>query len=74
MKMKFVVITENGKVIGTHSASDSPREGAVARLVAGPGQQAHEVEVEISAPPSTSKVIDEFHQSLEKIIGSRGKT
>jgi hypothetical protein len=74
MKQKLVVITKDGKVVTPHLVNDSPVGGAVARLVARQGQQAHEVEIEAPARFSTPKVIDEFHRTIEEELSRRAAT
>lgn len=48
---KLLVITEAGRVVGTQVLAEPPSRPAraTAMLQAGPGQQAHELEIEVPA-------------------------
>ena len=69
MKQKLIVITNtDGKVVGTQVQDDAVSPGVVARLVAGPGQKLHTIEVEVPARFATRKDIDQFHAQLEGLL------
>lgn len=62
---KLVVITEGGRVVGTQVVAEPPRRAArvTAMLQAGPGQQRHEVEIEV--PPRLGpEEIHAFHEQI----------
>lgn len=75
MMQRVSVITQAGKVVGVYvpppPASD-PR-APLARLVAGPRQQIHEVQIDVPALLKRSKDIDAFHAAVRKELKKRGK-
>jgi hypothetical protein len=64
------VITQAGRVVGVQvDASEGSAQGApVARLGAGPGQQAHRIELEPPAKVTSAKAIERFHRAIERKI------
>jgi hypothetical protein len=68
---KFVVITEGGRVVGTQAltAPTGPHPGATMVLRAGPGQQRHEIEVEVPARFGSAAEIDAFHALIAGRLG-----
>ena len=76
--MKITVITDpDGSVVGTASHSEGEAEAArrgepVGRLIAGPGQTAHEIEL-----PSRLAQVEsaaEFHQALQQHLASSARS
>ncbi|HEX7441302.1 MAG TPA: hypothetical protein VF319_14520 [Caldimonas sp.] len=65
------VITQAGRVVGVQIDSTEPaaHDGPVARLVAGPGQQAHRLDLELPSKLKTAKAIERFHAAVERTIG-----
>ena len=69
--VRLVVISENGRLVGTHVPDGGRRDpkGPSARIVAGPGQALHEVEIE--RPPDLSRIgaVDAFHELIRRKAG-----
>ena len=62
------VITQAGKVVGVYVPPPPPTDprAPIARLVAGPRQQIHEVMIAVPAVLKRSKDIDAFHAAVRK--------
>jgi hypothetical protein len=73
VKQKLTVIVDaDGEVVGTQVQDYPLPEGvASARLVAGPGQKRHEIEVEVPARFATPKDIDQFHAHVKSQLPSK---
>ena len=67
---KLIVITENGKVIGTQLAVAAPHAAAAATVVlsVGPGQSRFEVMAHMPDKFNTEHDIARFHASLYEIV------
>lgn len=67
---KITIITEEGRLVGTHIAPPGrpDGEGPSARVVAGPGQMLREIEVDFPVPSSISNLeaVKEFHEKIRK--------
>jgi hypothetical protein len=68
---KFVVITEGGRVVGTQAVTGQAgrHPGVTVVLDAGPGQQRHEVEVEMPARLDTPDKVQAFHDLVAGRLG-----
>jgi hypothetical protein len=68
---KVRVITEGGRVVGTQvvaaHAGRHPQVTAVLRV--GPGQQQHEIEVEVPAQFNGPDEIQAFHDLIAEMLG-----
>lgn len=71
---RIAVLTQAGKVVGVYvppaPATDS--RTPVARIVAGPRQQIHEVMAEVPARLERSKDVEAFHAAVRKLL-KKGK-
>ena len=68
MKRRLIVITDaDGKIVGTQVHEDVPASpGSVfARLVPGPNQKRHEIEIEMPPRFVTRKDIEQFHAHVK---------
>jgi hypothetical protein len=65
---RIIVISEAGRLVGTHIPSDQKRstKGPVARIVAGPGQALHEVKVKVPDKFSDYEAINSFHELVRR--------
>lgn len=60
---KFLVITEDGRIVGTQPLTEPKgRPRVTAALQAGPGQKLHELEIELPKRLKGAKEIEAFHQ------------
>jgi hypothetical protein len=68
------VITQAGKVVGVYVPPPPPTDSRapIARLVAGPRQQLHEVMADVPALLKSSKDINAFHAAMRKEL-KKGK-
>jgi hypothetical protein len=82
MKRRIVVITDNkGEIVGTQAHEELPYTadsgsahgaGSVfARLVPGPGQKRHEVEIELPARFSRREDITRFHADVKSQLHAK---
>jgi hypothetical protein len=65
------VITQAGRVVGVQVDVLRPAgtNGPAARLVAGPGQLAHRIELRVPAKLATAQQIERFHTAVGAKIG-----
>ena len=72
---RLVVISEGGRVVGTQvvAARVGRQPGATAALVAGPGQQRHEIDIEVPARFGSPAEVDAFHQLVAGRLGLKSK-
>jgi hypothetical protein len=66
--VRLVVISENGRLVGTHVPGGGRHEpkGPAARIVAGPGQTLHEIEIERPTDLSRPGAVDAFHELVRR--------
>ena len=71
---KVTIITDTaGKVVGSrlgHGYITDPRSGISTKLVAGPGQTVHEIEIEVPARLTNSQEIAAFHDRIQEHLSS----
>lgn len=69
------VITQAGKVVGVYIPPPPPADSRapVARLVAGPRQQIHEVMIDVPAVLARSKDVEAFHAAVRKELKKKAK-
>jgi hypothetical protein len=73
---RVIVITEQGRVVGTQIAPDGVQpeataSGAGARLRAGRGQTMHEVHVPVPADLANPEARDRFHAILAREVSAK---
>jgi hypothetical protein len=73
---RVIVITEQGRIVGTQIAPDDAQPGATAsgasaRLRAGPGQTVHEVHVAVPADLASPEARDRFHAILAREVSAK---
>ena len=73
---RVIVITEQGRIVGTQIAPDGVQPGATAsgagaRLRAGPGQTMHEVHVAVPADLASAEARDRFHAILANEVSAK---
>jgi hypothetical protein len=56
-----------------HGAEKDPTTGIVASIIAGPGQHAHKIEVDVPLQINTSADIDAFHEELARHLSKETK-
>ena len=69
-KTKIAVVSEAGKLVGTHVAATGKSEGKgpVAQVVPGPGQVVREIEVDFEVPAkfANPEAVREFHEKVRR--------
>jgi len=63
--MKVTIISQRGRLIATH-IPPSEAEGPRARLVAGPGQRAHVLEIEDAEAYHQRRAAAELHEIVKR--------
>ena len=74
--MQVSVVTEGGKLVGVQIPPEPPSDprAPLARLVAGPRQTLHQLEIEVPLALDSGKQVDAFHAAVRKAISrSRGR-
>jgi|RhiMethySRZTD1v2_1073278.scaffolds.fasta_scaffold383322_2 hypothetical protein len=77
-KVKLAVITDTqGQVLGTKQIVDEPRPSGemtvYSRLIAGPGQVKHEIDIELPEAVIRSRDADELHKIVQAALDGRKK-
>ncbi len=69
---RIIVISQRGRLVGTHIPTSAPKNSTgstaspTARLVAGPGQRAHELELDDAETYHTRGAVAELHQIVKQ--------
>ncbi len=66
--VRVVVISENGRLVGTHVPGGGKHDptGPSARILAGPGQELREIEVERPEDLARPGAVEEFHALVRR--------
>jgi hypothetical protein len=68
------VVSQAGRLVGVHVPDDTPPadpKSPIARLVAGPKQKLHEIDVEVPVLPVTRKAVTAFHALIRRRLKLR---
>lgn len=68
--VRAIVISESGRLVGTHFPAEPARDakGPTARIVAGPGQSLHEIEIEAPRDLSRPGAVEAFHEAIRRKV------
>lgn len=71
-KQRLLVITENGRIVGTQFVAPPVvgKPAVSSALQAGPGQHVHEIEIEPLVALRTVEQIHDFHEAVAKQLGA----
>jgi hypothetical protein len=69
--VRVVVVVENGRLVGTHVAGGGKHDpmGPSARILAGPGQELREIDVERPDDLARPGAVEEFHALVRRTAG-----